>query len=75
MSNLVEVPEEKRQGFAFGSLDDPEREIRGEWAEWAVFHRRLGQELAKRMREYPGPTTEDDIPPPGGTPVLMRMAA
>lgn len=76
MSNLVEVPEEKRQPFAFAMPGaSPIHTLHTTWQEWADYHKALGQELAKRMWEYPGPSTEDDAPPEGGTPVLMRMAA
>lgn len=47
------------------------------WQAWADLHRELGQELAKRMRVYPGPSTEPDGGDIGGTPAAMpvRMAA
>lgn len=77
-TNLVPVPPERRKGFKFqlplsqDGVDVPP--VYATWADWAAVHARLGQELAKRMREYGGPAKQDD-PPPGGTPVLMRAAA
>lgn len=73
-SNLVAVPEEKRKGFEFGVIGTPTKTWLP-WAVWATYHAALGQELAKRMREYPGPSTDDDGGDIGGTPVMMRMAA
>lgn len=72
---MVPVPEEDRKGFKFRN-PHPKNESapRLSWAEWAQYHHDLGQELAKRMREYGGPAEQDE-PPPGGTPVAMRMAA
>lgn len=72
---MVPVPEADRKGFAFRN-PHPKNESspRLSWAEWAAYHKALGQELAKRMREYGGPAEQDE-PPPGGTPVAMRMAA
>lgn len=68
MSNLVYEPDpKKRPGFTFNNVCRT-------WEEWAEVHKELGQELAKRMRVYPGPAESDD-PPEGGTPVLMRRAA
>lgn len=67
-SNLVDVPPEKRKGFMF---DGTWRS----WDRWAFEHALLGQALARGMREYPGPTTDDDGGDIGGTPVLMRVAA
>lgn len=64
---MVPVPPADRKGFAFGGTQMT-------WAQWAEYHKALGQELAKRMREYGGPAEQDE-PPPGGTPVAMRMAA
>lgn len=75
-TNMVPVPEGDRKGFTF---DLPGRETHvgachQSWQKWADYHKALGQELAKRMREYGGPAEQDE-PPPGGTPVAMRMAA
>lgn len=80
MSNLVfEKDPAKRPGF---TLDLPGREtvVGGStltWAAWADYHQRIGQELAKRMRVYPGPSTDPDGGDTGGTPAAMptRMAA
>lgn len=75
-TNMVPVPEADRKGFTF-DLPGRETTVGGctlTWADWAKYHERLGQELAKRMREYGGPAEQDE-PPPGGTPVLMRAAA
>lgn len=74
MSNLIEVPEERRQGFVFALPFSANPDLPRPWAFWADYHKALGQELAKRMREYPGPATDDDTPPEGGTPVEMPMA-
>lgn len=69
MSNLVfEHDPAKRPDFVYAGKS-------GTWAEWGAFHRDLGQELAKRLRVYPGPATDPDGGDIGGTPVLMRMAA
>lgn len=47
----------------------------GSGVSWGAFHRDLGQELARRLRVYPGPSTDPDGGDIGGTPVMMRMAA
>lgn len=70
-TNMVEVPEDERKAFGFEFLGV---HATLSWEKWAEVHKALGQELAKRMREYGGPAEQDE-PPPGGTPVLMRMAA
>lgn len=70
MSNLVfEHDPAKRTGFSFNGSTVHS------WEAWAALHKELGQELAKRMRVYPGPSTDDDGGDIGGTPVMMRMAA
>lgn len=71
---MVPVPEADRKGFSFPLPGFKDSACKASWAEWAQYHKALGQELAKRMREYGGPAEQDE-PPPGGTPVLMRMAA
>jgi hypothetical protein len=73
MSNMVPVPEDQRKGFTFshpllGSFGEKS------WQDWATIAYALEQQLARRMREYGGPAEQDE-PPPGGTPVLMRRAA
>lgn len=77
-SNLVFEPDpEKRPGFDF-RLPGTDREYSAPWAYWADVHRRLGQELAKRMRVYPGPSTDPDGGDIGGTPAAaepIRLAA
>ena len=75
-TNMVPVPEAERKGFEFRSPDPyiVDDLVTMTWAQWAEYHKALGQELAKRMREYGGPAEQDE-PPPGGTPVAMRMAA
>lgn len=73
-TNMVPVPEKDRKGFKFSLPRYGYQAITMTWAEWAEYHKALGQELAKRMREYGGPAEQDD-PPPGGTPVAMRAAA
>lgn len=73
-TNMVPVPEADRKGFEYHSpFDHGERDFMS-WGEWAEYHKDLGLMLAKRMREYGGPAEQDE-PPPGGTPVAMRMAA
>lgn len=75
MSNMVPVDEKDRKGFSFhGPHEFTAPKYHLSWAEWAKYHHDLGQELAKRMREYGGPAEQDE-PPTGGTPVLMRRAA
>jgi hypothetical protein len=71
---MVPVLEEDRKGFRHHSPFDRSEHDFMSWKEWAEYHKALGQELAKRMREYGGPAEQDE-PPPGGTPVAMRMAA
>lgn len=71
-TNRVPIPEAERPSFVF-TLPDGTR-ASAAYAYWAEYHAALGQELAKRMREYGGPAEQDE-PPPGGTPVAMRMAA
>ena len=78
-TNMVPVPEAERKGFKFPPpIDDRfflgDELVEKSWAQGAEYHKALGQELAKRMREYGGPAEQDE-PPPGGTPVAMRMAA
>ncbi len=74
MSNLVlEQDPAKRPGFRF-VLPGSRADMAASWVDWAAYHAVLGQELAKRMRVYPGPADQEE-PPPGGTPVAMRMAA
>lgn len=73
MSNMVPVPEDKRQGFKFPSAG-PEPVVYMTWQAWVDYATALNQEIAKRMREYGGPAEQDE-PPTGGTPVLMRRAA
>lgn len=79
--NLVlEKDPAKRAGFGFElpfKLGGMPIAVNATWQEWADFHRELGQELAKRMRVYPGPSTEPDGGDIGGTPAAMpaRMAA
>lgn len=75
VSNLTEIPEAERTPFGFEIPGTLATTTTLSWKMWAAYHQRLGQELAKRMRGYAGPSTEDDVPPEGGTPVLMRMAA
>jgi len=74
-TNMVPVSEAERKGFKFRNPHPHNGAVpRLSWAQWAEYHKALGQELAKRMREYGGPAEQDE-PPPGGTPVAMRMAA
>lgn len=76
-TNTVPVAEGDRKGFAFRApfnLAGMPVTTNATWQEWAEYHKELGQELAKRMREHGGPAEQDE-PPPGGTPVLMRQAA
>lgn len=69
MSNLVfEKDPAKRPAFTYDG-------VTATWADWAEAHRVLGQELAKRMRVYPGPSTTPDGGDIGGTPAAMRKAA
>lgn len=73
---MVPVPLDQRKGFTFPM---PGRETHvgachQSWEEWVKYAHALNLEIAKRMREYGGPAEQDE-PPPGGTPVLMRMAA
>lgn len=73
-ANRVPVPRDQRKGFSFEVPSGGAERALLSYAEWEKYHYDLGQELAKRMREYGGPAEQDE-PPPGGTPVLMRMAA
>lgn len=70
MSNLVLLPEDERDAQVITFQGETET-----WSEWNERAKKLTQMLASRLRGYPGPSTEDDIPPEGGTPVLMRKAA
>ena len=79
-SNLVlEKDPAKRPAFAFtppsGYMHDTSTAM--PWTYWAALHKTLGQELAKRMRVYPGPSTNPDGGDIGGTPAAMpaRVAA
>lgn len=80
-SNLVFEPDpEKRAGFEFAlpaTFGGAPLLHSATWPQWAAFHAALGQELAKRMRVYPGPATDPDGGDIGGTPAAMpaRMAA
>jgi len=78
-TNTVPVPLDQRKGFWFAhpykeSSCGEAADLHMSWGDWVKYAHALNLEIAKRMREYGGPAEQDE-PPPGGTPVLMRMAA
>lgn len=68
-SNLVLLDDAERDAQTIDFRDEKKS-----WQDWNAYAKELTQALAKRLRGYSGPSTEDDTPT-GGTPILMRQAA
>lgn len=75
MSNLEFEPDPRKRAPITHEIWPGAGAMTLTWVHWHAIMRDLEQKLSRNLRVYPGPSTDDDVPPEGGTPVLMRMAA
>lgn len=74
MSNLDFEPDPRKRPDITHEIWPGAGAVTMTWYQWHAIMSALEQKLAKALRVYSGPATQDE-PPEGGTPAAARMAA